>query len=123
MVSERVYRPIAEESHRIGTFGHGYTYSGHPVAAAVAIETLKIYDERNVVEHARTVGAHMQAELHRRFAGHELVGEVRGTGMIGAVELVEDQGGAPELRPGAEGGASPGKALREAWDDRALFAG
>ena len=91
MVSEKVYRPIAEESHRIGTFGHGYTYSGHPVAAAVAIETLKIYDEMDVVEHARSVGAHMQSELHRRFTGHELVGEVRGTGMIGAVELVEDK--------------------------------
>ena len=54
MVSDQVFRPIAAESHRIGTFGHGYTYSGHPVPAAVAIEALKLYDELNIVEHART---------------------------------------------------------------------
>ena len=91
MVSERVFQAIAAESHRIGTFGHGYTYSGHPVPAAVAIETLKIYDEMDVVSHVRSVGAHMQAGLRARFAGHELVGEVRGIGMIGAMELVADR--------------------------------
>ena len=91
MVNERVFQGLAEESHTIGTFGHGYTYSGHPVPAAVAIETLKIYDEMNIVEHVQTVGAHMQAELRRRFADHELVGEVRGMGLIGAVELVADR--------------------------------
>jgi 4-aminobutyrate--pyruvate transaminase len=91
MVNDRVFEALAAESHRIGTFGHGYTYSGHPVAAAVAVEALKIYDEIGIVEHVRSVGAHLQAELRRRFAGHELVGEVRGVGMIGAVELVADQ--------------------------------
>ena len=91
IVSEKVFRPIAAESHRIGTFGHGYTYSGHPVAAAVAIEALKIYDEMRIVDHVNEVGPIMQSELHRRFAGHELVGEVRGIGLIGAVELVADR--------------------------------
>ena len=91
IVSEKVFRPIAAESHRIGTFGHGYTYSGHPVPAAVAIEALKIYDEIDIVGHVREVGPFMQQELRRRFAGHELVGEVRGIGLIGAVELVADK--------------------------------
>jgi 4-aminobutyrate--pyruvate transaminase len=91
MVNARVFEALAAESHKIGTFGHGYTYSGHPVPAAVAIETLKIYDEMNLVDHVRTVGAHMQSELRRRFEGHELVGEVRGIGMIGAVELIADK--------------------------------
>ena len=91
LVSGRVFRPIAEESHRVGTFGHGYTYSGHPVAAAVAIEALKIYDEIDIVGHVQEVGPHMQDQLRRRFAGHELVGEVRGVGMIGAFELVADK--------------------------------
>ncbi len=59
--------------------------------AAVAIETLKIYDELNIVDHVRSVGAYMQAELRRRFADHELVGEVRGTGLIGAFEMVADR--------------------------------
>ncbi len=91
MVNERVFEGLARESHEIGTFGHGYTYSGHPVPAAVAVEALKIYDEINIVDHVQTVGAHLQAELRRRFAGHELVGEVRGVGMIAAVELVADR--------------------------------
>jgi len=91
MVTERVFQGLATESHEIGTFGHGYTYSGHPVPAAVAVETLKIYDEIGIVDHVRTVGPHLQSELRRRFAGHELVGEVRGIGMIGALELVADR--------------------------------
>jgi len=91
MVNERVFQGLATESHEIGTFGHGYTYSGHPVPAAVAVETLKIYDEIGIVDHVRTVGPHLQSELRRRFAGHELVGEVRGMGMIGALELVADR--------------------------------
>jgi 4-aminobutyrate--pyruvate transaminase len=91
MVNERVFQGLAEESHKIGTFGHGFTYSGHPVPAAVAIETLKIYDETDILGHVRRVGPHMQQELRRRFAGHELVGEVRGVGLLAAVELVEDK--------------------------------
>ena len=91
MVNERVFQGLASESHEIGTFGHGYTYSGHPVPAAVAVEALKIYDEINIVDHVRTVGEHLQSELRRRFAGHELVGEVRGVGMIAAMELVADR--------------------------------
>jgi 4-aminobutyrate--pyruvate transaminase len=91
MVNERVFQGLAEESHVIGTFGHGYTYSGHPVPAAVAIETLKIYDELKIGDHVRTVGPVMQSELRRRFADHPLVGEVRGTGLIAAVELVADK--------------------------------
>ncbi len=91
MVNERVFQGLAEESHVIGTFGHGYTYSGHPVPAAVAIETLKIYDEMNMLDHVAQVGAHMQASLREHFADHELVGEVRGTGLIGGVELVADK--------------------------------
>ena len=100
IVSEHVFRPIAAESHKIGTFGHGYTYSGHPVPAAVAIEALKIYDEIGIVDHVRAVGPHMQSELRRRFADHELVGEVRGIGMIGAVELVADKAARQNFAPG-----------------------
>jgi 4-aminobutyrate--pyruvate transaminase len=91
LVNDRVFQGLADESHVIGTFGHGYTYSGHPVPAAVAVETLKIYDEMKIGEHVREVGAHMQAELRRRFADHPLVGEVRGVGLIGAIELVADK--------------------------------
>jgi 4-aminobutyrate--pyruvate transaminase len=75
----------------IGTFGHGFTYSGHPVPAAVAIETLKIYDEMNIGAHIGQVGPYLQNGLRRRFADHPLVGEIRGTGLIAAVEIVTDK--------------------------------
>jgi 4-aminobutyrate--pyruvate transaminase len=91
LVNERIFQALADESHSIGTFAHGYTYSGHPVPAAVAVETLKIYDELKIGDHVRAVGPVMQAGLRRRFADHPLVGEVRGTGLIGAIELVANK--------------------------------
>ena len=91
MVNQRVFDALAKESNEIGTFGHGFTYSGHPVPAAVAIETLKIYDELDMGAHVASVGAHLQAELRRRFGDHPLVGEVRGVGLIAGVELVADK--------------------------------
>ena len=105
MVNEKVFQALASESHVIGTFGHGYTYSGHPVPAAVAIETLKIYDEIGMVDMVRTTGAHMQKELRRRFEGHDLVGEIRGTGMIGAMELVADRATHKNFEPVQKVGA------------------
>jgi 4-aminobutyrate---pyruvate transaminase len=91
MVNERVFQALADESHKIGTFGTGFTYSGHPVAAAVAVETLKIYDETDIGTHVRQVGPYMQHALRKRLAEHELVGEVRGLGLIAGVELVADK--------------------------------
>ncbi len=91
MISKEIADTVAANSGKIGTFGHGYTYSGHPVAAAVAVETLKIYEERDMIGHVRTVAPAMQNGLRERFAGHPLVGEVRGVGLIGAVQLVADK--------------------------------
>jgi 4-aminobutyrate--pyruvate transaminase len=105
MVNERIFQGLAKESNEIGTFGHGFTYSGHPVPAAVAIETLKIYDELNIGDHVRAVGPHLQSELRRRFAGHELVGEVRGLGLIAAMELVADKATHANFPPAAKIGA------------------
>jgi 4-aminobutyrate---pyruvate transaminase len=90
MVNERVFEGLADGSAGLGTFGHGFTYSGHPVPAAVAVETLKIYDEMDIVGHVKRVAPTMQDGL-RALAGHPLVGEVRGMGLIGAVELVADK--------------------------------
>jgi 4-aminobutyrate--pyruvate transaminase len=90
LMDETVYGVVRDNSAKVGTFGHGFTYSGHPVCAAVALETLKIYEERDILSHIRAVGPRLQEGL-RGFAGHPLVGEVRGTGLIGAVELVKDK--------------------------------
>ncbi len=104
MINERVFEPLADESNRIGTFGHGFTGGGHPVAAAVALENLNLIEERDLVGNARRVGAHMQKRL-RELASHELVGEVRGVGLIAAIELVGDKATkAPWGKPGALGG-------------------
>jgi len=89
MVSEQVHAAVAANSGKIGTFGHGFTYSGHPVTAAVALETLRIYEDEQVLAHVQAVAPQFQAGL-RRYAGHPHVGEVRGVGLIGALELAAD---------------------------------
>ncbi len=88
-VSEAIYQTVADASAAVGTFGHGYTYSGHPLACAVALETLRIYESDDVIGHVRRVAPRLQEGL-QRFAGHPIVGQARGLGLIGAIELAED---------------------------------
>ena len=90
VISGAIYDALVRQSEKIGVFAHGFTYSGHPVAAAVAVETLKIYEERRTVEHVREVVPHFQERL-RRLGSHPLVGEARGMGLIGGIELVQDK--------------------------------
>ncbi|HEY8520194.1 MAG TPA: aminotransferase [Gammaproteobacteria bacterium] len=90
IVPEFLYEAIEEASARVGHFGHGFTYSGHPVAAAVALRTLEIYEERNLYEHVRRMAPLFQARL-RALANHPLVGDARGVGLAGAVELVQSK--------------------------------
>jgi 4-aminobutyrate---pyruvate transaminase len=113
MVNDKVFQALAQESHVIGTFGHGFTYSGHPVPAAVAIETLKIYDDMQIGAHIGSVGPHLQTELRRRFGDHPLVGEVRGTGLIAAVELVADKANRGNFDPAAKIGGRLTKLCEE----------
>ena len=100
LINEEVYQPIADESHRIGVLGHGYTGSGHPVAAAVALENLKIIEERELVAHVRAIAPVFQERL-ADLAGNPLVIETRGIGLIGAAELHHE---ALAATPGALGG-------------------
>ncbi len=90
MVSGAIYTALVEQSEKIGVFSHGFTFGGHPVSAAVALETLKIYEEDDTLSHVRRMTPLMQAGL-RQFADHPLVGEVRGMGLVGAIELVRDK--------------------------------
>ena len=91
VVNEPIYQALADESDKIGIFTHGYTYSGHPVCCAVAIETLKIYEERDIIGHVQRVAPRLQNGLRQRFASHPLVGEIRGLGLVAGVELVADK--------------------------------
>ena len=90
MISEGIYEALVKESEKIGVFAHGFTYSGHPVPSAVALETLRIYDEIDIQSHVRRIAPRMQTAL-RRFADHPIVGEARGIGLVGAIELVADK--------------------------------
>jgi len=90
MVPENMYQAMLAESRKIGTFGHGYTYSGHPVAAAVALKTLEIYAREKIVEKVAMKAPQFQAHF-KALGDHPLVGEARGIGLIGAVELVADR--------------------------------
>ena len=90
LINDRVFQGIADQSQSLGTLGHGFTGSGHPVATAVALENLKIIEEEQLVEHAAQMGQLLHAGL-QQFADHPLVGEVRGCGLIAAVELVGDR--------------------------------
>ena len=90
MVSEQVFDAISEQSGKLGLFGHGYTYSGHPVPAAVALETLKIYEERDLVSRVRELHPKLKSGL-AELGNHPLVGHHRCVGLIGGLEIVEDK--------------------------------
>ena len=85
-----MYEAMVEPSAEVGVFGHGYTYSGHPVACAAALKTLEIYQRDNIYAHAVEMGSYLQSRL-AQLRAHERVGEVRGAGLIAAVELVNDR--------------------------------
>ena len=88
VISGDLYEPMVNASAEVGVFGHGYTYSGHPVGCAAALKTLEIYEREGLYDNAATVGAYLQTRL-TELIKLEVVGEVRGAGLIGAIELVE----------------------------------
>ena len=104
MISEEVYQGLVTESEKIGVFAHGFTYSGHPVPAAVALRTLELMEERKIVEHVQAVGPRFQRRF-QALADHPLVGEARGVGLIGAVELVADKASKRAFDPAQKVGA------------------
>lgn len=90
LVSGRIHEGLLEGSRKHGTFAHGVTYAGHPVCSAVALEALRIYEERNLVGHVQRIAPHFQERLCA-LGAHPMVGEVRGVGLVGAVELARDR--------------------------------
>jgi len=90
LVSKTIYDGLVKGSERNGAFSHGVTYAGHPVASAVAVEALKIYEERDIVGHVKRVSPKFQARL-AALSAHPLVSSTRGVGLIGALEIVQDK--------------------------------
>jgi 4-aminobutyrate--pyruvate transaminase len=89
LVSEAIHDVMLAQSRKIGTFGHGYTYSGHPVCAAVALRALQIYEEDDILGKVAEVAPYFAARLHA-LGSHPLVGQARAVGLIGALELMAD---------------------------------
>ncbi|BCG82893.1 aminotransferase [Mesorhizobium sp. 113-3-9] len=113
IISEKVYKVLEEGADRVGAFSHGYTYSGHPIGAAAANAVLDIVEQEDLPGNARDVGAFFQAQLQERFAQLPIVGEVRGVGLMGAVEFVADRDNRKRFDPSLKIGARISKAARE----------
>jgi 4-aminobutyrate--pyruvate transaminase len=90
LINERIFEGMLIQSDRNGRFVHGYTYAGHPVATAVALETLKIYDEMDMIGHVKAMEPLFLGGL-ASLAEHPLVGDVRGCGLIAGIEVVADK--------------------------------
>ncbi|MGE0007734.1 MAG: aminotransferase [Parvibaculaceae bacterium] len=89
-IEEELYQAMLDESRKIGTFGHGFTYTAHPVGCAVALKTIEIYERDKTIEHVRKMAPVFEKRI-AQFADHPLVGETRAKGLIGAIELVADK--------------------------------
>ncbi len=118
IVGEKVYRVMEENADRIGAFSHGYTYSGHPIGAAAANAVLDIVAREDLAGKARDTGAYMQQRMRAVFAQLPFVGEVRGVGMLAAIEFVADRATKARFDAGLKIGARVSKAAR----DRGLIA-
>lgn len=118
IVSQKVYEVMEEATPRVGAFSHGYTYSGHPISAAAANAVLEIVEREDLAGQSARKGAYLLARLKAEFAQNPIVGEVRGIGMLAALEFVADRGTKASFDPGLKVGARISQAAR----DRGLIA-
>ena len=105
ILSQRLFEMVARGTDDLGPLGHGWTYSAHPLCAAAGVANLKLIDEMKIVDNARDTGAIFQKLLHDAFDGHPIVGEVRGEGLMAAVEFVRDPGARRFFDPSEKVGA------------------
>lgn len=98
ILSPTIWEGLLEASEQYGTFAHGFTYSGHPVASAVALKTLEIYERRNIIGQVQGVAEHFARRLDD-FAAHPLVGDVRRVGLLGGIEFSPDKSAKAQFDP------------------------
>jgi len=104
LVGDRIASTLVDKG---GEFFHGYTYSGHPVACAVALKNLEIIESEGLIERVRTdTGPYFAKALQERVAGHPLIGEVRAFGLLGAIEIVRDKATKERFEPAGSAGAA-----------------
>jgi adenosylmethionine-8-amino-7-oxononanoate aminotransferase len=99
MMSDEIYRVLADKAPTGLPFAHGFTYSGHPVSAATALKVIDIYETENFVPHAQEIGAYLNKTLTQAVADHPWVGHTRGQGMLFGVELVADKASKKSFDP------------------------
>ena len=116
LVSEPIYAAMLEQSAEVGLFSHGFTYAGHPVGAAVALEVLQIYRERDVIGHVREMAPHFQTGM-QSLLEHPLVGEVRSVGLMAGIELVQDK----DRRRPFDASLKVGEMVQRFADEHGLF--
>jgi 4-aminobutyrate---pyruvate transaminase len=90
VIAPEIYDALVAFNKNGGMFGHGFTNSGHPVGVAVALEAIAIYEEMDVVEHVRRMSTRLREHLGQ-IAGSQIVGDIRGTGLMIGVEIVQDK--------------------------------
>jgi L-2,4-diaminobutyrate transaminase len=118
IVGEKIYAVMEGAADRVGAFSHGFTYSGHPISAAAANAVLDIVEKEKLAERADRVGAYLQKRLRESLSSLDFVGEVRGVGLLAAVEFVADRERKRRFAPELKVGARVSKAAR----DRGLIA-
>ena len=91
IISEKMWKVLEQGTDENGVIGHGWTYSAHPIGAAAGVANLKLIDDLDLIENAGTVGAYLQQSLHEALSAHSNVGDIRGEGMLCAVEFVKDK--------------------------------
>ena len=102
-VADHVWQVLADGTPEVGVFGHGFTYSGHPVGAAVGLANLEIMEEENLVSNAAKIGPYLKQSLVGRLGGHPNIGQIRGEGLMIGVEYCAGRNSkeAPEMSPPA----------------------
>ncbi len=121
LINDKVFEPIADETNKVGVLGHGFTGGGHPVVSAVANETIRIIEDENLVQRAAKAGERMLKGL-KQYESHPLVGEVRGVGLIAAVELVTNKESRTALEKPGQLGLIAGKhATANGFITRCIF--
>ena len=113
IIGDRVWDVIRDAADLAGAFSHGYTYSGHPLGAAAANACLDIVEREDLAGNAERVGARLVAGLQRALGQHAIVGEVRGIGMLAAVEFVADRETKQRFDPALKVGARLSVAARK----------
>lgn len=113
LMADHVYQTIADSAPEALPIGHGFTYSGHPVSAAVGLEVLRLYQEGGLMANGRAVGKNFMAHMDA-IRAHPLVGDTRGRGMLGAIELVTNKDTKAGFTPDLDIG---GRLSRLTWDN------